>query len=609
MPDVTHFGCMWYIYGFNEDGIDPSTSYIIWDKRILVESFPVIIPVANPPTFTPPSTTKYIISGGTGLSMPDVTVDRDISDWLTNFCFGSTLWRKSPFFATFQFAGLDPAGIATRKFKLDSLVEDLREEFDCVVNLMDDAYEIGFSRFAIWDGVVGHNAFSAAVIHPNDSQEWVDTETGEIIHASNYWVPFYAPDFNGQHWNDSFWYIYESNGSYYLETFHTQSSWEYNPWLSSINSARTCLNGRPITEFSFFAGLIENYDPDSDDHYVQIGEPSGESGNDPHYNRIGDDIEFAEVPTLDAIDTGFVTLYAPTSVQNIRDLATYMWDNSLFDVSNWKKIFADPMEAILGLSLVPFPVPVSGVGVVSIGNLTTNVSMGKVNKQWIEVDCGSMKVNRYWGTYLDYDPYTQVEIYLPYIGTKPLRADDIMNSTISVRYIVDIISGACVAEIKSSVVNSRSSVLYRFSGMCTAQLPISGNSYDNILTGVTKLIGGAFSGLVSTGLGNPMGAVGGMESAASGLIDINKPHIDRSGGVNSTSGFLSTQKPVLIFTFPRACVPANQSHYTGYPSFITENLSNLSGYTEIEKIHIEGFTGTEPELAELESLLKGGVMF
>ncbi len=609
-PEITHYGCNMYLYGFRDDGIDSETGKIIWNKRILLQMFPLIIPVVDNTIPLPdPDNPTYLITGGGGLFTPELNMSSEVIEWFTRLTWETDLWRKAPFFMTMSVGGISPATVGLNMIKYDELHDSLVEYFDSVIDIFNTARSAEVSRFAIWDGIVGHRAFTGSVTEPSTTQRWVNTETGEVTDGANYQLPFYCPNFAGQNWNRGFWYLVVNGDVKTLYSFYTQGSYESAPWRLIIDNWASAMGGEDITNDSFFAGLFANYDPDSEDHYVQIGEPSEPSESDPTFNRIGDDIEFAEVPTLDAIETGFITLYAPSSLQNLRDLATYMWDNSLFDVDNWKKLFADPMEAILGLSLVPFPIPVSGVGAVTIGNLTTNISMGKVNKQWIEIDCGSIRVNRYWGTYLDYDPYTQVEIYLPYIGTKSLRADDIMNSTISVKYIVDIISGACVAEIKSSVVNSRSSVLYRFSGMCSAQLPVTANSYDNVLTGVTKLIGGAVGGFVSAGLGNPMGVVGGVESAASGVIDINKPHIDRSGGVHSTAGFLSTQKPVLIFTFPRACAPKNQSHYTGYPSFITEELANLSGYTEIEKIHIEGFPGTETELSELESLLKGGVIF
>lgn len=47
----------------------------------------------------------------------------------------------------------------------------------------------------------------------------------------------------------------------------------------------------------------------------------------------------------------------------------------------------------------------------------------------------------------------------------------------------------------------------------------------------------------------------------------------------------------------------------GYPSYITAKLGDLEGYTEIDSIHLENIGATESELSEIESILKGGVIF
>ena len=47
--------------------------------------------------------------------------------------------------------------------------------------------------------------------------------------------------------------------------------------------------------------------------------------------------------------------------------------------------------------------------------------------------------------------------------------------------------------------------------------------------------------------------------------------------------------------------------YKGYTSNITEQIKNLSGYTEIEYIRLENIDGiTDAELNELETILKSG---
>lgn len=335
-------------------------------------------------------------------------------------------------------------------------------------------------------------------------------------------------------------------------------------------------------------------------------------------------VNFSALPQVSATDSGFITIYTPTASQ-LKSLATFMWQNPSFDLSQWKRIFADPMEAILGLNLIPAAIGTSGSREVHIGNIPTGISLNVASQQFISVNCGSLLVEEIWGAYLDYAPYTQVEVALPYIGIRPLSADDIMGKTIEIQYNIDILSGACVCEIKCG-----DSVQYRFLGSCACQIPVTSRNWDNVVEGIMKVVSGFISGVtsVTTGAtniagglatGNPAAvasgageATGGMANslvnAASGIYDIIKPHVDRSGGISGSGGFLGNQKPYLIFTVPKQCVPDNQNGYTGYPSFIYESLGSLSGYTEVDYIHLENFPCTAEELVEIESLLKGGVI-
>ena len=69
------------------------------------------------------------------------------------------------------------------------------------------------------------------------------------------------------------------------------------------------------------------------------------------------------------------------------------------------------------------------------------------------------------------------------------------------------------------------------------------------------------------------------------------------------------QAPYLILISPRQALPSKQNEFIGYPSLITVQLTELSGYTEVQSIHLENIPATQEELAEIESLLEGGVIF
>ena len=345
-----------------------------------------------------------------------------------------------------------------------------------------------------------------------------------------------------------------------------------------------------------YIAIAEGSDVPSDPYFPGGStEPGGGTGS---FDDKGELIGIPGLPTLSAVSAGFITLFNPT-IPQLKNLASYMWSD-LFDVAGWKKIFADPMDAILGLSIVPVAVPSPDTQEVKVGNISTGVQMSVAESQYVEVDCGTLNVEEFWGSYLDYAPYTKAEIYLPYCGIHPISVDDIMGKTVRVVYHVDILSGACCAFVECG-----GTVLYSFVGQCSSSIPITGDNWTNVINGAISVAGAIGTMISSGGASAPM-AIGQIASTA---VNTMKPSIEKSGSMGGTGGMLGVQKPYLILSRPRQALPSKQNTFSGYPSFITEKLGDLSGYTEIDSIHLENVPATEPELSEIESLLKGGVIF
>ena len=337
-------------------------------------------------------------------------------------------------------------------------------------------------------------------------------------------------------------------------------------------------------------------DPTDTDPFGPGGN-TGTGGGTGTFSGTGDAITIPSLPTLSATSAGFITLFNPSAAQ-MASLASYMWAGA-FDLNTFRKIFADPMDCILGLSIVPVDVPAGSAAEVKVGNISTGIYMTTAASQYVEVDCGSLNVEEFWGAYLDYEPFTKAEIYLPYIGTHPIAVDDIMGKTVHVVYHVDILSGACVAYVKCG-----DSVLYSFIGQCSSSIPITGNDWTNVVNGVLS-IAGSIGTMVATGGAAAPAAVGSIVSTA---VNQMKPSVEKSGSLSGTGGMMCIQVPYLILTRPRQALPVKQNAYTGYPSFITSNLGTLTGYTEVEEIHLENVPATSGELTEIVSLLKGGVI-
>lgn len=369
---------------------------------------------------------------------------------------------------------------------------------------------------------------------------------------------------------------------------YTSSPNQYGISVVGLNNSAFKGDGNQNYVFNAWGFFKDNASANTDD--PDEGGGGGEASDDGN-----DDVDFPDLPDVSATDTGLINIYNP-SVGELNALASYMWTDDFY--TNIIKLRANPIDNILGLSIVPVNVPSGGREEIKVGNVSTRVEMTVASSQYCIVDCGSITIHGKTASYLDYAPYTKVKIFLPYCGTHDLNTDEVMNKTIHVKYHVDVLTGNCIAFVKVG-----GSVLYEFSGNCMSSIPISsanyGSMYLSAIMGVSKIVGGALSKNASM-------MEQGVKSTAN-VVASGKPDVQHSGSLSGAQGQLGHQKPYLIFEKPRRCIPTNQNQYMGYPTFKTVKLSDLSGYTEIDSIKLSKVSCTETEQNELIELLKSGV--
>ena len=344
--------------------------------------------------------------------------------------------------------------------------------------------------------------------------------------------------------------------------------------------------------------------PPTDTDPYSPGGYSGGGGGDGSFDLNNDSIDFPNVPTLSAVDTGLVSIYTPDLTQ-LKSLATFLWNANPTDVDWWKKLVANPLDLILGLSIVPVSVPQGSTQTIKVGLIDTGVSVTKAASQFVTVDCGSVTIQKNCGgSALDFSPFTKFSLYLPFIGTRTISCDDIMGRTVHVKYNVDLLSGGCTAMVKITggpEDNPLDAILYQYSGACAISIPLTGETFTNMITSTIQLAA-SIGATVATG-----GAAAGVTaaSAANSLMSM-KPIIERAGGVSGAAGQLGVMIPYLIAEVPRQSVPENCNQFTGYPSNMKAVIGDLTGYTEVEIVYIKGIEATQAELDELEGILKGG---
>ena len=376
--------------------------------------------------------------------------------------------------------------------------------------------------------------------------------------------------------------------------------------------------------------------PDSYDYGDLSGPGGGQGGT---FDNSSVAVDFASLPTGGAAASGLITMFAPTAAQ-LQAFGNFLW-TTLFDagfdslLTSLKKWVNDPVESVIQLACFPVTPPAGSAQVVKFCGIAsdlvgTGVSMNKCTSQFMDFDFGQLATPAYWKQTLDYSPYTQVSIYLPFIGICPLKSDDVIDATLHLKYHIDLLTGGFSAELKCTKnINGTplNSVLYNWSGNMATQIPITSANFSQVFgsmmtavaaIGVGAVTGGMGAAAAGTGaeaatssavMGGALSGAGHGLAANIGNVINSKPHVTQSGRLDGTVGALSQFTPYLIIERPVQSLSAKFQEEQGYPSNTVQKLSNLSGLTVCEAPIMTGFSGaTEEEKNAIRAMLCEGVI-
>lgn len=290
------------------------------------------------------------------------------------------------------------------------------------------------------------------------------------------------------------------------------------------------------------------------------------------------------------------SIYNPTLTQ-VQSLGSFLWSTSFID--SILKMFNNPMEAVISLHKIFGNPPINGTGNIKIGYLDTGVSdVNLVSAQYFTIDCGSVDLPEYFGNVLDYNGYTNLSLYLPFVGIVNIDNADVMRSTISVKYQIDVFTGTCLVQVNVQR-DASGGILYQYTGNCAVQYPLSSGSYMNIFTS-------ALQGAVFGGLGGASGMVVG---ATLGAMRGGGAQYERSGNFSGNAGAMGVKKPYLIISRPQTQIADNAQTLIGYPTNTYTLISNCTGFTKILECHVDSIgNASDEEKRQIETALKQGII-
>lgn len=304
------------------------------------------------------------------------------------------------------------------------------------------------------------------------------------------------------------------------------------------------------------------------------------------------------VPPATGKASALYSIYNPT-LEQVNSLGAWLWSSNFID--QILKLFSSPMDAIIGLHKIYATPATGGTQNIKVGYLDSGVQSKVVTEQYATIDCGTVNCYEYFGNVLDYNPYTNIRLYLPFIGIIDLSNSDVMRSNITVVYHVDVLSGACLAEVKITR-DGGGGTLYQYAGNAATTLPISSGSYMGVVSSVSSVATRALAGFASGG------ALGAIASGATGILNAQGANVVHSGGFSGNAGAMGCKKPYLIIERPQTETADNTAKLLGYGSNLFTKLKTCKGFTRVKGVHVDAVPATKEEKKLIEEKLTDGVI-
>ena len=350
---------------------------------------------------------------------------------------------------------------------------------------------------------------------------------------------------------------------------------------------------------------------------------------------------------------------------NIRRM-TDNFDN-IFDFLN------NITSEISSLQLYPFEIPSEYSGYLVSSKLSSaDISVSKPLLSRTYFTLGQYYVSRYYNNFADYKGYTQIKAYIPYLGYVDIDPNECIGKYLQFRLFVDYFTGKGIYIIgvsQNSIStdppyadldnDSNMRILSVFETDISIEIPLGasniGDIKRNIVLGSLKIAASTTFGVAavaapssttivnqksydvkgrSASKGSKMKTVkSGTEtttkttsyepagSYAHPISNAVESSIDvlnhgTAGGnsdrVNDGGLMIVTSPKVqLVFYRPKFVEDDEYASLYGIPLGKTVPLSTVYGYTEINKVHVEGAvfdTATEAEKEEIHNLLLNGVI-
>lgn len=373
---------------------------------------------------------------------------------------------------------------------------------------------------------------------------------------------------------------------------------------------------------------------------------------EPPYDPSNYDPDNTTIFNVTGVPTKSINIYAFAS-SNVNDPLSYLYlsafnsSEAQFAVKNFLSVSPiDTVQSVMffPLAIVPelllndsiFTTVQAPLTNVVYGNITSDIQANHIPQQTVILDMGYIDIYRHFNDFRDYEPYTAIELYLPFCGFTSIDCSLFMGKQLKIKYIIDFLTGGCTACILANdllvqTVNGQIGIQIPVTGAQTAQMR---QAYDNAQlqykqaqTTTTATVAALAIGAVATaatgGTAAPIiaaGAAGGISALTSAQkagekLDYEIQHMTTPfktvGGSTSAISYQMELTPRVIITRPKMLNSFDIEAFAttqGFACCYSGSLENVSGYTQCSAVDLSGINATADEKEIINKLLLQGVI-
>lgn len=389
---------------------------------------------------------------------------------------------------------------------------------------------------------------------------------------------------------------------------------EWFAWHTFNASGMNAVDGNPIV----FMDLIMTSSLSEAQRYVKDGTiPSDARVNPSHVKKDTDSNEDGEdggksstfddnepsAPTVNSVKLSNLHNYWITQSQ-MQSFYSSVWETDLTDFVKgaFTGIYSNLISNVVSLKFMPTTAENLGgtgdaspviLGFKTYDNLTVQ-TIGNTTAPIVNI--GSYKFAKEYNSFADYAPYTDVKLYLPFVGIVPLDTNLFMGSgggetaTLNIKTQYDLQSGLITYFLMRN-----KTMISSVSGRMAVEVPVSLQSGLDTFTTISRNFVGKSTSFVGNAIsGNPIGMISDVMQGSA-----TAPPQTVFASTGGDGAFYAYPKCMIMIRHPQYNRPKNYSHVVGFPAYVTKKVSDLQGFNIVQNPVIplaDGMTGAEHDM-------------